>query len=344
MSLHASLSTEAATKLRQQRKRSQVLSLVISCLTILLIGGIFSIFILPITMRKDAVIVAYSAPAAEEEAPRQEKVTLQPMDQPSAPPNRMSRVIAAATVSPTAIPVPEINMAEVSPDFGLAVDVGDGWSQGEIGATGSGTIFGRRVTSSNLGVVLDVSGSAHAHLDKAIMEIDKNFPSAHMVLVIGCGMSDGERHIGGGGGKVPGKPRIVGYNDIESEREFNSLGRSVPSQLNDFYRKVGDKRRKELEQYFERRPHLYVLYGADIHGANFAFEFLLEKKVDTIYWFADFADSIDGETIEDLTKQLRRKRVTVIAHNFLGKAVRKRAAAMVEKTGGMTIELIPGEG
>lgn len=207
----------------------------------------------------------------------------------------------------------------------------------------SADIFGMEISAENLGVVLDVSGSAHAHLDKAITEIDKNFPTAYMVLVVGCGMSDGTRAIKGGGGKVPGEPRVVPYSRRGSNDQYDSLGRSVPAQLEDFFRKVGEKRSEELRRYFKRRDNLFILYGGDIHAANFAFEFVLDKNADTIYWFADFADSIDKPIIEDLTKKLRRKRVQVIAHNFLGKPVKPQVKEMVDTTGGQTIEVIPGK-
>jgi len=88
-------------------------------------------------------------------------------------------------------------------------------------------LFGVSVTAENLGVILDISGSAHAYLSQAIEEIDRNFPKAHMVLVVGCGMSDGTAAIQGGGGKVPGKPRVVPYNRRGSDEQYDNLERSV---------------------------------------------------------------------------------------------------------------------
>jgi hypothetical protein len=222
---------------------------------------------------------------------------------------------------------------------------GDGDGIGGRGKAITATIFGKTIQSSSLGVVLDISGSAHAHLDKAIAEIDKSFPSAHMVLVIGCGMSDASNVPSqrNGQGVVPGKPRIHDYRDRDKEDEYNKLKRSVTTQLEDFYKKIGKDRSKDIRKYFEKRDNLYILYGGDIHAANFAFEHLLALNTDTIYWFADFADSIDKKIVEDLTKDLKRNGTKVIAHNFLGKQVRKEAAEMANKTGGSTIELVPGK-
>ena len=109
-------------------------------------------------------------------------------------------------------------------------------------------------------------------------------------------------------------------------------------------KKKGKDEAKDLRRYFDRRKNLFILYGGDLFAANFAFEFILEQNVDTIYWFADFRDRIDADTIKALTKDLRRKGVKTIAHNFLGKSVRDDVKKMVRKTGGQTIEVIPGQG
>jgi len=286
-------------------------------------------------------IITYSATFDEETDLEQKKVVQWVQRNPSAPAQSIANVIAANTPAQVSIPVPEIAVSEPSLHFGDDLDFGQGWSDEGTGASGS--LFGRQVTAKNLGVILDISGSAHSHLDKVITEIDKNFPLAHIILVVGCGMSDGEGAIGGGGGKVPGKPRIIPYKKRDSEKPYNTLERSAPGQMESFYRRVGGERAKELRKHFDERDNLYALYGADILGTNFAFKYLLDLNVDTIYWFADFADHIDPKIIEDLTKQILRNRVTVISHNFLGIAVGKLATEMAEKTGGYTIETIPGE-
>lgn len=341
MSIHAKISSEAEKKLQVQHKRSRILSGVIACLSLILIAGILSLFALPMMLIETPTIVTYSATLEEEPDLQEKKVVQKPERNPSAPAQNMAKVIAANTTAPTSIPVPDVAVAEPSLHFGDDVDFGQGWGDDEMGTTGG--LFGRQITSKNLGVVLDISGSAHRHLDKAINEIDNNFPKAHIILVVGCGMSDGKGALGGGGGKVPGKPRIVPYKNIDSEKEYNSLTRSAPGQLELFLNRLDEKRSKELRRYFKERDNLYALYGADIHGANFAFDFLLDINVDTIYWFADFADRINEKIIEDVTQKLLRNRVTVISHNFLGRPVGKLATEMTEKTGGQTIETIPGQ-
>jgi len=252
-------------------------------------------------------------------------------------------VISAATTSsaftlPTGVAGPSISTDSLTGSMrGSLQGKGPG-----VGKGITGNLFGRSITATSLGVILDISGSAHSHLEQALNEIDKSFPSANMILVVGCGMSDGTKALNGGGGKVPGKPRIVPYNDRGSNDKFDNLERSVPGQLQKFFSRYRGDKREEMEKYFKRRDNLYMLYGGDIHGTNFAFDYLLDLNADVIYWFADFADTIDKKIIEDLTKDLRRNSVKVIAHNFQGKNVRAEAREMAEKTGGSTIEVVPG--
>jgi hypothetical protein len=345
MSLHAQISPEVKAALAAQKRNSTIASIVVGLFLMTLIVLLFWLNVILIFTEKAVPIVSYASEDVPEEVIEKVRITNSVKKKPSSPSSSPSPVITAAAPSPVAIPVPEITVDTLSTDFGAAEGFGDGWGDGWSSGNGgsSGSLFGRKVKSSNLGVVLDVSGSAHPHLDKAISEIDKSFPKAHIVFVVGCGMSDGKGAFAGGGGKVPGKPRVVTYKNIDTEKQYNSLARSAPGQLEMFFKKAGEKRAKELRKHFERRDNLYALYVADIHGTNFAFDFLLDNNVDTIYWFADFADSIDDKTIKDLTKQLTKSGVTVISHNFMGKPVGKLATEMTKKTGGETFSLVPGQ-
>jgi hypothetical protein len=342
MSIHAPLKQEALEQLHKQRRNTTISSFVISILAVVLIALILGIFLLPNILKEVPVIVTYASSLEEQKEVQEKKVTTKVMRKPSSPSSSMAKVIAANTQSPTAVPVPDQIADTPSLDFGDGDDFGSGWGDGNGTSGGGGTLFGRQVKSSNLGVVLDVSGSAHAYLAEAIHEIEKSFPTAHIVLVVGCGMSGGNLSVSGGG-KVPGKPRIVEYRKMDSEKKYNSLPRSAPAQLEQFYKKIGSKRGKEMKDLFKKRNNLYLLYGGDIMATQYAFEYVLDRKVDTIYWFADFADKTDPGVIDKLTKKLRFNQVTLISHNFLGKPVGKLAKEMTLKTGGSVIEMVPGK-
>lgn len=287
--------------------------------------------------------------AAQIELPPQKKpeytVNLEQRNK-SVPPPRPPTIVVN---NPSELDIPSLDInvdVNASAVYGRSGgSFGGGGLQGIREMAITANLFGISITTESLGVLLDVSGSAHAHLDKAIAEIDANFPSAHMVLVVGCGMSDGKNtpSVVMGQQVVPGTPRVVPYNRRGSNEKYDPMKRSVPAQLEMFFNKIGEKRAREMRRYFQRRDNLYILYGGDIHAVNFAFEFVLDQDVDTIYWFADFADSIDKDTIGDLTRKLRQNRVQVIAHNFLGKKVRAEVSELVRSTGGKTIEIVPGK-
>lgn len=313
-----------------------IVSLALHVVAILIFGTIK--FVAEV-MREETVFEAVPVVPPPQKEPEY-TVNIQQRNQSTPPP----RPPAIVVNNPSELDIPALDI-DVNVDSTSVYGRGGGGFGGGLAGIRemaiTADLFGTQISATNLGVVLDVSGSAHAHLDKAISEIDKNFPDAYMIMIVGCGMSDGKQHEAGGGGKVPGKPRIVAYSRRSSEDKYNGLARSAPRQLENFFRKVGEKRSKELRRYFDRRDNLYLLYGADIHGANFAFDYLLKQNADTVYWFADFADSIDKEIAGKLTKQLRRERVKVIAHNFMGRPVRKEAAEMAKATGGTMIEVVP---
>lgn len=343
MSIHAQLKPEALDLLQKQRRNSTISSVVISILTVVVIALILGVYLLPNILKESPVIVTYASSLEEPQEVQEKKVTTKVMRKPSSPSSSMAKVIAANTQSAVSVPVPDQITSAPSLDFGDGDDFGSGWADGDgTGDGGGGSLFGRQINSSNLGVVLDISGSAHAYLAEAIAEIDKSFPTAHIVLVVGCGMSDGNLSVSGGG-KVPGRPRVVDYQKMDSERKHNSLSRSAPAQLELFYKKIGSKRSRELKAHFKKRDNLYLLYGGDIMATHYAFEHVLERNVDYIYWFADFADKTDPSVIERLGKKLRFNNVTLISHNFLGKPVGKLAKEMTLKTGGSVIEKIPGK-
>lgn len=294
------------------------------------------------TLREDKTFEAAEIDLAPQQEPEY-TVNIQERNESTPPPRPPTIVVN----NPSELDIPALDI-DVDVNTSAVYGRGGGGFGGGIKGIRemaiSADIFGLQITSESLGVVLDVSGSAHSTLDKAIAEIDKNFPTAHMVLVVGCGMSDGKNVPTKVGRQdvVPGMPRVVPYSRRGSNNQYDPFGRSVPAQLENFFKSIGDKRANELRRYFKGRDNLYILYGGDIHAANFAFDFVLEQNVDTIYWFADFADRIDQPIIEDLTQRLRRNRVQVIAHNFLGRKVAKSVKEMVDKTGGKTLEVVPG--
>ena len=138
MSLHAQLSPEAAARLAAQKRTSTITSLIIALLLMVLVGIILTIIAFASPTNITPQIISYSGTPESEENLQQKKVQTQVERKPSAPSASMSKVIAANTSSPTAIPVPEIDVPEPSTDFGDGNDFGDGWGNGDGSGAGGG--------------------------------------------------------------------------------------------------------------------------------------------------------------------------------------------------------------
>lgn len=127
MSIHAQLSDEALQALHRQKRNSTISSIAIAALTIVLIGLILGLFLLDTYVREEATIVTYSATLEEDQQVEERKVTTQLQRKPSAPSSAQSKVIAASTASPVAIPVPDIEVTTPSAEFGDTDDFGSGF-------------------------------------------------------------------------------------------------------------------------------------------------------------------------------------------------------------------------
>ncbi len=135
MSLHAQLSQEALQALRRQQRNSTILSIVTAALTIVLIGLILGFFLLDNFIRETPTIVTYAATLEEETPDDSPKVTTQIQRIPSSSSSVQNKVIASSLASPTAIPVPEIEIITPSATFGDTDDSGFGFGD-EVGTTG----------------------------------------------------------------------------------------------------------------------------------------------------------------------------------------------------------------
>ncbi len=138
MSLHAELSPEALQRLHAQRRNSTISSVVIAFLAVVLVALVLGFFLLPQLVVETPTIVTYESNLSEDTELEQKKVQTSMDRKPSSPSSSMAKVIAANTASPTAVPVPDVDVTTPSLDFGDGDDFGNGWGDG----TGAGGGFG----------------------------------------------------------------------------------------------------------------------------------------------------------------------------------------------------------
>lgn len=214
---------------------------------------------------------------------------------------------------------------------------GGGGAIGKLGGTRMAMIFGKKVQANRLGVILDVSSSAQPHLAGAIEEIQKGFADAPLILYPGCGLTESKgtsRHV------------IRKYSTISNKElaadpgGFSTAGFLVDAlQIREFGEMV--KRPSLRETLF---ISWYEDKGADgmpegnferlVGQSQIAFDELLKRRVDAVYWFADFEDKVSPQVVEKLTSQLMLRRVRLYLHNFAGPNIRPMLTEMAEKTGG----------
>lgn len=140
MSIHAQLSPEALAKLQAQRRNSTISSMVIAVLTVILVALLLGVFLLPNLVKETPTIVTYESSVTEDTQLEERKVQTSMDRKPSSPSSSMAKVITANTASPTAIPVPDVDISTPSMDFGDGNDFGNGWGDGDGAGGGFGNV------------------------------------------------------------------------------------------------------------------------------------------------------------------------------------------------------------
>lgn len=138
MSIHAQLSPEAQAALAAQKRNSTISALIISILAFGLVILVLMVIALTVNIKSPPEIISYASGVSEEEEIDKPEMTQQVERKPSAPSSSMAKVIASSSASPTAVPVPDIEITEVALDFGNGNDFGEGWGEGDGEGFGGG--------------------------------------------------------------------------------------------------------------------------------------------------------------------------------------------------------------
>lgn len=210
---------------------------------------------------------------------------------------------------------------------------GTGFGAGELGRLNgmrTATIFGKKVTAAKLGVILDVSYSAHRHLAGAVTEIQKGFKDATIILYPGCGLTD----FGSRSGHEIRKFSSITKKEIEKNGvKMSTLGMLTAAlKIEDF---------ESMTKRPSVKEHLFVSWfdgeggrAGLISRTQVAFDELIKHGVDSIYWFADFRDAVQAPVVEKLSSDLAKRKITLHVHNFAGQEIKPLVTAMAENSGG----------
>ncbi len=234
--------------------------------------------------------------------------------------------------------------------------------QGKAGTPRVANIFGRTVTSSRFGAILDISNSTHRTIDVAINEINNGFPEALLMLAPGCGMDPSQKGEVIEGTQFTNNLQDYFYQGKNKEQITNHdvsagflnrlLGKEKGQAGNKNFVKLWERAIREGRGFVIQIDMGEIGTGTrilKIHGTQYGFNYLMDQGCDVIYWMADFDDSINEALAKQLTNRLKRSGVKVILHDFnggdqltkKGDAKAKNLSQFATETGG---EIIIGSG
>ncbi len=271
----------------------------------------------------------------------------------SAPKSRTVSISANADVS---LPDIQTSMSDFS-SLSIAAPMGGGIGGGEGGLSGKGKgglmgdgfgtgvgpgrgagfismpLFGQKIDARRMAVVLDMSGSMYPFLPTVIKEVDKVAPGSVVILHYGCGMNDTEI-------RRPGVQETTD-KDFDSDRIVTSLLESNTAAMN-------KDQREALLAMVKKRAKTYYVPSTNVSSTWVALTDSKLKDVDAIYWFADFADGLTNERLEDVSRKLRARKQKLYIHpsnprwleggDPLAVNVAKVEKEIVKPTGGKVIK------
>ncbi|GAA5121317.1 hypothetical protein GCM10023212_16310 [Luteolibacter yonseiensis] len=244
------------------------------------------------------------------------------------PVNQVKRVFAQNAESSYSIPDPGDDFGPMSSLSSLSSGggggagglggpgAGKGFGQGKGGAGGLGNglhsnikLFGMDLKVESIGLVLDVSGSMTPRLKRVVDEANRVAEGSPVILHVGCGLGAGKNQTG----RI--EPVRGPRDDFKRFWYFNQhRDRETRPKKQDDMDISGPPPVPEVYDVLVNRPQTY--YHDHGRGAMTADALLCSelRKVEAVYWFADFQDEILPETAEEILKELKRKKQKLYIH------------------------------
>lgn len=194
-------------------------------------------------------------------------------------------------------------------------------------------IFGQAIDARRMAVVLDMSGSMYPFLPTVIKEVDKVAPGSTVVLHYGCGLNDENERA----------PKLESTSDREFLRD-----RIATSLLESGIGSMTEEERKTLLELVRKRPKTFFVPSSTVGTTWAALTDDRLKDADAIYWFADFADGLSRERMEEISRKLKSRKQKLYIHpsnpqwlvggDPLAVNVSKIDKEMVQPSGGKVIK------
>lgn len=199
------------------------------------------------------------------------------------------------------------------------------------------TMFGMQMKDTRkIAVVIDVSRSMTGYLPAVVKELDKVARQSVLVMHYGCGMRESK-------GRVDDKVRKAEGEDFATFWQ-NWQGKASLKMSEEDRRKLkyDPNQPMPLEHIYQRLSGRAGTYFIDFNGVGMTQAALMSNEVmeaDTIYWFADFQDSVSEDIMADVRRKLKGRKQKLYMHaSVRGKAFEAVREGLVVPLGGEVVE------
>jgi len=297
---------------------------------------------MPFTAQQIAAdkVIEATPPPNEEQAP-QESTPADPLNQEeaasssedAAPPLEMMTIPGGANWAP-AVPR-DVKASPTGVLGGTGTGTGAGKGTGKGGGIVAGVkLFGVEVKAKKLGVIVDISKSMQKYTPQLAAEIFEKFPDADVIFTNGGGMMDWldalkkfndqveeekkkakETKKDYRGPTKMEKPALSRFNGSEAADWVPIRGSKINHES---YRGLKEDYPELYDKLSKRGNAWFVSSFQDANAVYLAFQELIKRKVEAIYWFSDFDCPVEGKEAEKVAADIKENQIEVILHSPRG--------------------------
>ena len=335
----ASRPLSARALLRKQQRTATLVSLVVALLLMVMMGLILALIFMAVESTSKPTLVAYSGVPEPEERITPPKVQTSVDRKPSAPSLAASKMIVANSSSPTAVPVPMIEVEDISMEMGVGNDFGQGWGDGNgFGSGGGSSFFGQTSRAERIAYVIDFSSSMKGQDRHKIMrdELCESLQKMENGLQIGMVFFGGPAWVAGDEIKMgQGRKEAVVTAKGGKKFKWKSNGGAHnwepdgPKQKVPWHT-IDDREVKRLQKIVRETP----LFWGTIwdHPLHMALD--MDPTPQTIYFMTDGSASGSAKWAQEIGKKAKKMGVVINCVALMHPKAKEDLQTIADMTGG----------
>jgi len=255
----------------------------------------------------------------------------------AAPPLEMMTVPGGASWAPAIARDVKTSPTGILGGSGTGTGTGTGKGSGKGGGMGAGVrLFGVEVKAKKLGVVVSINKGAQSsgRLPGIFEEIFKLFPDSPVFLTNGGGMMDWDKALENFTQRVEEekkkaketkkdyrgptkmeKPKAARFNTGEALDWVAVRGNNlIPD-----YPGLKEKHPELFEDLRKRSNVWFITSYKDANASYLAFDELIKRGVEAIYWYNSFDSPIEGKESEKIAQQILDSKIEILIQSQGGK-------------------------